>query len=996
MYSFTTNEGTSEAVFSIYKDFDAWWNEGRDNATLRGMGKSLGADWFTPRVADCKNGVSPETDVLVFTSNSYGDYSTRNAQNSAECQASLTEYLGGGDTLIVDMGDNDPGGGFKAPGATGTPTNVYPSNEADATLSPAAKGIDGVVGTPDDHPLVKGPDKVAGTSDDLTDSNIDACCYVAHGNLEDGIKLPDNATTLVTANFGGVQKPIVAEYDYLGGRVILDTTTKEFYGQQPRGYGVPYFMRNLFEYAESLAVVEDPVQDAEVPLIFVPGIGGSEILDLQGNEKWPRGQDVWESEEDEFLLDLSLDENGNEVIQTEPGDITRTIEADVPLTFWDNPDIYETTIKTLQSAGYEEGKNLFVFPYDLRKDVEAQGQNELITKIDDVLGKTGASKVDIMAHSQGGLVTLAALRDQDSVGKVRKVRTLGTPLLGATRALGLQAYGEGCFGKDVPFKGCVINPAVTQQMMKYMPGANQLLPSRKFDQEVGAPLEVDLGEEGDGPKSYDEWTAEVSSGSNVDPGMIAQAGQFHEKYDTLELADPSVELARVVGTAYGTPTTIIKFNDCDLFFFNCEVGYRYEETEAGDGTVPQGSAGPGINYDPTDRTDTIYEEDVEHGELTKDPEVLVDAIEYFRGSGTQQTGMRFFEVANVNEEDPFEAVPRSFDGVKLESVGPVRGYVNDDSGNILGRHPDLPSVALQRIPGGFYNSISDWRSFFLNEKGSYTGKLEVIGEGSTKLAVKTYSESQMNGQAVFRVSAPVGARLQMGFATGQNLGELRLRIDEDGDGSVEREVAPDSIVTGADASETNPPETTAGFRTVAKGHASVTLSADDGPEGSGISATYYMRDDDNRSRLYTEPFTVPFGTVVRFLSVDKAGNVEKIQREVVDDAPNNLRTAEHVSDGDHLRRTIDPEGDEDWFRFEADGSSTYRAQLLGLPEDYDLELYNGSGEKMEAPYRRGKATEEIRSQLPAGRYYLRVIGFDGAWNPKLHYQLKLQTLGTTR
>lgn len=689
-----------------------------------------------------------------------------------------------------------------------------------------------------------------------------------------------------------------------------------------------------------------------------------------------------------------MDKNGNEIVSTEPGDITRIIEADVPLTFWDNPDIYDTTIRTLTDAGYTEGKDLFVFPYDWRKDVEGQGQNELITKVEDVLNETGTRQVDILAHSQGGLVTLAALRDQNSVGKVRKVRTLGTPLLGAARALGLQAYQEGCFGKDVPLKGCVINPTVTQQIMKYMPGSYQLLPSRKFDEEVNAPLEVNLGSEDDGPKSYDEWTEEVSSDPYVDVGLLTQAGLFHEEYDTLELADPTVELTRVVGTEYATPTKVIKFNDCDFFFFNCKIGHRYEETDAGDGTVPQGSAGPGISYDPTGRTKkTVYEEELEHGELAKDPQVLADAIEYFLGAGTQQSGLRFFEAANVNVQDSFEAVPGFFDGVKLEALGPVRGYVSDGSDGILGKHPDLPSVALQRIPGGFYNSISDWQSFFLNEEGSYDAKLEVIGKGSTKLAVKTYAESQVNGQAIFLINAPAGANLQVGFSTGQNLGDLQLRLDEDGNGTVDREVAPDSIATGAAASDIEPPETLASFKTVAKGKAEVTLSAEDGPEGSGFSATYYMLNDQSRSQLYTEPFTVPFGTVVRFLSVDKAGNVERVQSEVVDDAPNNLRTAEPLSDGAHIRRKINPQGDQDWFSFEADGSSTYRVQLLGLPADYDIELYDSNGKKIAAPGRRSKATEKIRDKLTAGRYYIRVVGHNGAWHPKLRYQLKLQTLG---
>ena len=91
------------------------------------------------------------------------------------------------------------------------------------------------------------------------------------------------------------------------------------------------------------------------------------------------------------------------------------------------------------------------------------------------------------------------------------------------------------------------------------------------------------------------------------------------------------------------------------------------------------------------------------------------------------------------------------------------------------------------------------------------------------------------------------------------------------------------------------------------------------------------------------------------MSVDKAGNIEKVQSEVIDDAPNNLRTAEPLSDGAHVRRTIKQE---------------------------DL-----------STNRRGKATEKIRKKLTSGRYYIRVVGYEGDWHPRLRYQLKLQTLG---
>ena len=82
-------------------------------------------------------------------------------------------------------------------------------------------------------------------------------CSIAHANLVDGITLHANATNLMTARFGGIQKPILAEYCHDSGLVILDTITKEFTTHKgPLGSGSnkpTFFMRNLFTYALSPA-----------------------------------------------------------------------------------------------------------------------------------------------------------------------------------------------------------------------------------------------------------------------------------------------------------------------------------------------------------------------------------------------------------------------------------------------------------------------------------------------------------------------------------------------------------------------------------------------------------------------------------------------------------------------------------------------------------------------------------------------------------------------
>lgn len=241
----------ADAIVRVYRDSIPWVGENRDVATLVSLGKVFGTDLFIHPLSDLSAGVPANTDLVLISSNGFGLASAAANQNAAAAQAALDTFVQSGGVLIVDMGDNLFSGGFIAPGATGTPDLLEPDPCDDATLTAAAKGPDGVIATPDDHPVVKGPDGVAGTADDWNDSNIDLTigCSVAHGNLEQGVALPAGATLLMTAIFAGTPRSILAEYELGGGLIILDTLTKESIGQNPFGRGPSVFMRNLFAYA---------------------------------------------------------------------------------------------------------------------------------------------------------------------------------------------------------------------------------------------------------------------------------------------------------------------------------------------------------------------------------------------------------------------------------------------------------------------------------------------------------------------------------------------------------------------------------------------------------------------------------------------------------------------------------------------------------------------------------------------------------------------------
>ena len=227
-------------VVRVYQDEQPWFGANRAHATLLALGKVLNSDYFIHPLSALGAPIPAGTRVVILTSNSSGTPAQATVENGAAVQANLSAFVNAGGTLIVDMGDNLTTGGFIAPGASGTPALSFPNPCGDATLSASAST----------HPIVLGPDGVVGGGDDLTDSNIDTSgCWVAHGNLDEGVTLPANARRIMTASFATGARTIMADYPLGAGCVILDTNTKEYVGQQPAGTGPTILMRNLFSAA---------------------------------------------------------------------------------------------------------------------------------------------------------------------------------------------------------------------------------------------------------------------------------------------------------------------------------------------------------------------------------------------------------------------------------------------------------------------------------------------------------------------------------------------------------------------------------------------------------------------------------------------------------------------------------------------------------------------------------------------------------------------------
>jgi pimeloyl-ACP methyl ester carboxylesterase len=88
---------------------------------------------------------------------------------------------------------------------------------------------------------------------------------------------------------------------------------------------------------------------------------------------------------------------------------------------------YDGLVQTLKKLGYEEGKNLFLWPYDWRKSVDTSSQ-QLNTFIETkVKPNNVGSKIHLVGHSLGGLVTRAWTQTNSNVNQVHHLVTVATP-----------------------------------------------------------------------------------------------------------------------------------------------------------------------------------------------------------------------------------------------------------------------------------------------------------------------------------------------------------------------------------------------------------------------------------------------------------------------------------------------------------------------------------------------------------------------------------------
>ncbi len=515
-------------------------------------------------------------------------------------------------------------------------------------------------------------------------------------------------------------------------------------------------------------------------------------------------------------------------------------------------ETHEHLIQTLDDNGYEKERDLFVFPYEWRMS-NVETAKLLRTRIEEIKIQTNWPKVDIVAHSMGGLVAREYIETLNGGKNIDQLITLGTPHNGSPESY---LVWEGGDFYDTSFIKRTISRKIFQQeaeengyesIFDYLTkepinSVRQLLPIYSYLRDEST--QVMRSYPTDHPKN--SFLEKLKSGT----GMTRLKPVLFTNIVGKISQDDTITALRV-----SSKTTItIDGVELDMLWghgkpdgYDDIFGDQGLEFGLGDGTVPLSSA--------TDiPSDELIELASAHNELPSDAAKIV----YSRLTGLD---------ALVDTSEPFVLssmmIVRVFSPIDIQVISPSGKRMGKDfsNGNIL-----------SEIPHAFYTGYQTENEFITipnPEDGEYRILTEGTGDGDYRIeATKIVEDSEMGdakeSTATIRGTAETGKQE-----------EKVVTIQDD-------------VVTGEN-SDTFAPSTeivltgTQGQNDWYMDDVVVTLTATDNENESGVEKTEYSLDAGVTWNTYAEPVSISQEgmTAIRYFSTDKIGNREEIKtREI--------------------------------------------------------------------------------------------------------------------
>ena len=595
--------------------------------------------------------------------------------------------------------------------------------------------------------------------------------------------------------------------------------------------------KGIIRNGELVGIPPAPVNN---PVIIIPGIMGSILIndDLTINkERWPNLPLMVLPGSDSYLDEIKLSSLGISEFNIISSDLIRELEGH---------DFFAGLIKTLLQSGISNSQELFENPYDWRIDIQTIS-NELKNKIEQIKSETGSMKVDIIAHSMGGLIVKQYLKDYggDFIGKFIDV---GTPHLGSPKAFKILQYGDDMGFR--PLNISILNENRVKIISQNMPSVYELLPNSSYGNYIYDMDDLDNNGVR-GSLSYAD-TKQFMENTGRNSALVDRADQFHQSIANLDPSDYGVETYNIVGCGVQTLGKI--------FILNKETsgGVEYNISYInGDGTVPLKSA------ENIPALKTYYAKNAVHATMPS----TFGVKELIASILSDDPNFDISLYSNLAESANGCTVPR---GKIVSFHSPIELHIYSGSHHA---GPNADGDIEVNIPGVSYEVIDGNKFAFLPDGVGYTITGNATAAGTFNARIETVENENVIETRYFN-QVPITSTTQV------EVTEDKILIDNESDLIFESEFPVSSVLDEIESSDVTKPTTNVtviGKRKKDEPYTApvkVVLSATD--DNSGVLKTEYSIDEGQSWILYIEPFTVSTRGLTHLLyrSTDRAGNVE--------------------------------------------------------------------------------------------------------------------------
>jgi len=597
----------------------------------------------------------------------------------------------------------------------------------------------------------------------------------------------------------------------------------------------------------------------KIPVLIVPGLLGTEIKS-EDNLLWLNLEKMFTDIGDDFMDPLAFNSG---LISTHDNLQLGEIIRNIP--FFNYTD---SLIDEFGNQGYIENENLFTFPYDWRygvsgKYVNGKTNSDLLgEKIQDIITQTGSDKVDIIAHSLGGLVVKKYVISYPINHHIDRLVFVGVPNTGAPKAIKALLQGD-----DFDIKFLKI-PFLSQDKMKEisenLPAAYDLLPSQQYYDVKGSFLKIvdngslmDINDQTEKDLNYGEFGNFITSDHNLNSKALINAENLHTAdFNNFDMRTAGIDLYAIDGCRAGTIGTIIENRFKNIFGYSF-TEYKTPKFTPGDGTVPLESS---TNL-PINQNNKFYSLMGEHSKMMSQ-------------NGSRQQIVNIISGSNLKVEDKFitqNIADCNLNGKAISVFSPINIFVTDQNGNELGNADD--GSILNEIPNAAFEIFGEHKFLYLPTDNGQIYTVNIKGITNQNLA-----NNQVVGTEVFS-NLPVTAKL-----SGQiNLGSQTTLTVKETSESGDQTILPSAVLNGVESEDVVLPTSssilsgTLGQPNFYRSDVGVLFNAED--DISGVLAVNYNIDGQGYQKVLTDSTTVSItkegSHTVSFFATDNAGNNEQ-------------------------------------------------------------------------------------------------------------------------